>query len=181
VLDLVDSAATRAEVVSWVTRACQRRRTTPERLGLALEARKKISWRGLVQALLADVSDGAQSPLEVAYLRRVEAPHGLPRGLRQRHRRVGGRTQWIDVEYEGLGLVVELDGRIGHLDDGVFRDRRRDNVSTVRSRSTLRYGWTDVYEEPCAVAAEVAVVLRRNGWSGVHTLCSSTCGLRNAA
>lgn len=181
VLDLVDVTTARAEVVSWVTRACQRRRTTPERLSLALDSRKKITWRPLMQSLLADVSDGAETPLEVAYLRRVEAPHGLPRGVRQRHRRVGGRSQWIDVEYERYGLIVELDGRVGHVEDGAFRDRLRDNSSTVRRLSTLRYGWTDVFDDPCAVADEIAVVLRRNGWADELTPCDPTCRLRPAA
>lgn len=181
VLDLIDAAGTRSEVLSWITRACQRRRTTPERLALALDSRKKIRWREFVQSVLADISDGAESPLEIAFVRRVEVPHGLPSGQRQRHRRIGGRSQWVDVEYERFELIVELDGRIGHVEDGAFRDRLRDNLSTMRSRSTLRYGWTDVFDNPCAVADEIAVVLRRNGWTSDLTPCDPTCRLRPAA
>ncbi|MBM7787870.1 PDDEXK family nuclease [Tenggerimyces flavus] len=181
VLDLVDRASTRSEVVRWVTRACQRRRTTPERLALTLDSRKKIRWRDLMQAILADVSDGAETPLEIAYVRRVESSHGLPRAHRQRHRRVGGKSQWIDAEYEAFGLIVELDGRVGHVEDGAFRDRQRDNVSTLRRRSTLRYGWTEVYDSPCAVAAEIIDILRRNGWSDDPKACGPTCQLRAAA
>lgn len=44
VLDLVDAASSASEVETWVTRACQRRRTTPERLAEALGLRKKIRW-----------------------------------------------------------------------------------------------------------------------------------------
>ena len=59
-----------------VTRACQRRLTTPERLVVAMSARKKIRWRAPLEAMVADVAQGAQSPLELEYLRRVERAHG---------------------------------------------------------------------------------------------------------
>lgn len=46
VLDLIDRAPDIQEVVTWLVRSCQRRLTSPEQLVLALEARKKIRWRG---------------------------------------------------------------------------------------------------------------------------------------
>jgi hypothetical protein len=159
-------------VLTWVTRACQRRLTTPARLLAALSARKRIRWRRELLAVLADVAEGAETPLELAYLRKVERAHGLPRGERQCHERVGTRSQWIDVLYEPHRLVVELDGRIAHPDDQRFRDHRRDNYSTAhRGWDTLRYGWSDTIHRGCATADEVAGVLRRNGWAGVLTPC----------
>ncbi|HEV8527140.1 MAG TPA: hypothetical protein VGS60_06240, partial [Actinomycetes bacterium] len=44
-----------------------------------------------------------------------------------------------------------------------FRDMRRDNAAVVRGEHPLRYGWFDVDERPCDVAAQVALVLARNG------------------
>ncbi|SEE33058.1 hypothetical protein [Jiangella alba] len=64
-----------------MTAACQRRLTTPQRLADALTRRKKIRWRPMTEAMLADVADGAQSPLELRHLRRVERAH---RGTRPR-------------------------------------------------------------------------------------------------
>jgi hypothetical protein len=171
VLDLVDRALTLQEVVSLVTRACQRRRTTLDRLSHALDGRKKVRWRKAMEGLLSEVAEGAHSPLELAYVQRVERPHGLPAGHRQHRRHVGGRAQWLDVWYEEYDLVVELDGRIGHTEDGRFRDHRRDNITTVRGCAILRYGWTDTVARSCQVAAEVAYVLRANGWDGHPRPC----------
>lgn len=131
----------------------------------------------MVEAALADVASGAETPLELAYLHRVERAHGLPAGVRQRHRRAGARSQWIDVEYAAYVVRVELDGRIGHVDEGVFRDRRRDNDATVEGFATLRFGWTDVYHDACASAGQVATVLRVHGWTGEPKRCSRSCTL----
>lgn len=181
VLDLADVADSMSEVVLWVTRACQRRRSTPARLLQALQARKKARWRVVIRSMLADVTEGAESALEIAYVRQVERAHGLPVGVRQRHRLSGSRSQWTDVDYMPYGVIVELDGRIGHVEDGAFRDHRRDNASTVRGHDTLRYGWVDTVERKCAIASEVASVLRRRGWTGLLRPCGPGCGLAEAA
>jgi hypothetical protein len=175
VLDLVDQAERAEDVEMWVTRASQRRRTTPERLGIALDARRKIRWRSEVQSLLADASMGAETPLEIAYVQRVERAHGLPPGRRQRHRRAGRQSQWNDVEYEDFRTIVELDGRIGHADEGRFRDYQRDNDASVRGQVTLRYGWTDTTTMSCRVASQVAEVLKSNGWQGRPRPCGPFC------
>ncbi len=174
VLDLVDVASHPREVEGWVTAACQRRLTTPERLADALGRRKKIRWRPMVEAMLTDVAEGAQSPLELRHLRQVERAHGLPAGCRQR-RVAGRRVIWIDVDYPEFALRVELDGRVGHVGEGRFRDRRRDNRATVDGHATLRYGHADVFGDPCGVAAEQARVLRARGWTGTVRACRPDC------
>jgi hypothetical protein len=174
VLDLSDQATSLSAVLTWVTRACQRRQTQPHRLAEALARRHRVRWRRELNELLADVAEGAETPLEIRYLRTVERNHRLPAGERQRHRHADGQSQWIDVHYRDYRLIVELDGRIGHEEDGRFRDHRRDNYSTVQEAcDTLRYGWTDVANRPCELAGEVAGVLRRNGWPGDHPICSA--------
>jgi hypothetical protein len=175
VLDLIDDARDTHEVMMWLTRSCQRGMTTPQQLGLALEARKKISWRQPVEAILADVATGAHSNLELMYLRRVERAHGLPVGTRQRRRQIGARTQYSDVEYEGFSVIVELDGKLGHTAEGAFRDHRRDNAGVRMGKVTLRYGWTDTIERPCAVAAEVSRILQAHGWTGSLRPCGKLC------
>ncbi|RIQ20608.1 hypothetical protein DY240_17225 [Jiangella rhizosphaerae] len=175
--DLVDVAPHPREAETWVTAACQRRLTTPERLADALGRRKKIRWRAMVAAMLVDVASGAQSPLELRHLRRVERAHGLPTGCRQR-RVAGQRVIWIDVDYDDYGLRVELDGRIGHTGEGRFRDRHRDNRATVDGHATLRYGHADVYGDSCAVAAEHARVLQARGWTRHPRPCGPSCVIR---
>lgn len=82
VLDLCDDADP-ASVVDLVSRAVQTRKTTSGRLIRRLDDRPRHSQRRLLQELLTDVDDGAESPLELRYLNEVERPHGLPRGVRQ--------------------------------------------------------------------------------------------------
>ncbi len=166
VLDLcTDPRAT----IHWVTSAVQRRRTTPRRLREALAARDRVTQRRLLSDLLEDVREGAQSPLEVSYLRDVERAHGLPRGRRQLRR--GRARAHHDLGYREFGLIVELDGQLGHVGEGRFRDLRRDNAALVDGYSTLRYGWSDVTEDPCRVARQVAEILLRRGWPGLPTSC----------
>ena len=130
----------------------------------------------MVDALLTDVELGAHSALELRYLRDVERAHGLPRGERQSVRSAGRSENqhraYRDVLYREFGLVVELDGRVGHVGDGRLRDLRRDNVSALRGERTLRYGWQDVTEEPCTTAFQVAGMLGRGGWPGLPSRCS---------
>lgn len=153
------------EFVGVLARAFQRRLLTQDRLLAAIEQRTRITRRGELLAIVGDVGQGAESPLEVMYLRNVERAHGLPTGLRQAHLSAGTRT---DVYYE-LGLLVELDGRRYH-EDQRFRDMSRDN-SLAFVGPTLRYGTYDVSRRPCAVAAQVAEALTRLGWSGTLRPC----------
>lgn len=174
VLDLVDLAPTLGDVAGWVTRACQRRLTTPDRLALALASRAKIAWRPETEAMVVDVADGAASPLEVAFVRRVARAHGLPVGVLN-ERRSGRRVVWVDVSLRPYSTRIELDGRVGHVEMGAFRDRRRDNAATVAGEVTLRYGHVETLGDSCGVAAEIASVIGPRGWTGTLEACSPDC------
>jgi very-short-patch-repair endonuclease len=172
VLDLTDLAAGADEAIGWVLAACGERVTTVPRLAEAMQSRKRLRWRNELRFALRDVADGAQSPLELRYLRDVERDHGLPKATRQaRHARAGG-TIYDDVRYPDFGLVVELDGRADHAAERRFRDLRRDNVTGARGDIVLHYGWEDVTQRPCAIAHQVAGVLRIRGWDGQTKRCS---------
>jgi very-short-patch-repair endonuclease len=139
--------------------------------------RKKVSWREELVAALGDVAAGAQSSLELRYLRDVERAHGLPGGSRQQAViRPGGRY-YDDVRYPEFGVVVELDGRPAHPDEARWRDIRRDNTSVAQGRRVLRYGWADVTARPCDVAAQVGEVLHACGWTGAARSCRADCSV----
>ncbi|GII22032.1 hypothetical protein Pme01_16290 [Planosporangium mesophilum] len=175
VVDLVQTSHSLEQALGLIAKACGRRLTRPERLIAAIEARKKLRWRAEVLAALGDVGGGAQSSLELRYLRDVERAHGLPRGSRQcAVTRPGGRF-YDDVRYVPFGVVVELDGRAAHPDEARWRDMRRDNVSVLQGRRVLRYGWADVAGQPCAVAVQVATALRAAGWRGAPRPCQPGC------
>jgi Transcriptional regulator, AbiEi antitoxin len=174
VLDLANAAKTFDDACGWVTRSLQRGLTTQAGLGYYLELRRKIRWRAELAELLTLDAAGLHSVLELRYRRDVERPHGLPRGTRQARFRRSDHNEYRDVLYETYLAAVELDGELAHIGEAWRRDARRDNAAAADGIITLRYGWFDVTKSPCQVAAEVARVLARRGFSGARP-CSPSC------
>lgn len=166
-LDLCVSGPER-EVVTWLSRACQRRLTTAERLARRARQRPRLRHRATVLGILQDVALGATTVLEHRALTTVLRPHGLP-PFRMQHRT--GPERMVDVAFVGFSVLIELDGRIGHVGEGAFRDRRRDNAHARRGWITLRFGWWEIVEDPCGVAAGIAAALADSGWPGEPTRC----------
>lgn len=176
VVDLTQAAVVLENATGWLIRAVGARLTTPARLLDVIQSRYRIRWRRELIAVVSDVADGAQSMLELRYLRNVERAHGLPHGIRQRR-----RGRWYDdVEYAEFNVSVELDGRAAHPAELAFRDHRRDNAAVLIGSRVLRYGYADVAHRPCAVAAEVAAVLRAAGWRGQPRPCGPACQLNQS-
>ena len=169
VLDLCATARPE-DVVGWVTVAVERRRTTRRRLLRALNDRSRHPRRALIEGLLAEVAVGVRSPLESTYLRDVERAHGL-NALVSRQEPSRTHLAVRDVWYLEFGVVVELDGRLGHRELGRFRDMNRDNLAGLDGLLTLRYGSGDLHGRPCSVAAQVARALHQRGWTGLPTRC----------
>lgn len=176
---LLDLAASGSadDATGWVARACQRRLTTPRRIADALSRRRRHRWRELLRVALDEVDGGAESVLEVRWVLNVERPHGLPRATRQLRSTRSGRRRRDDNAYVAFRVLVEVDGRAGHVGEGAFRDRRRDNEAAVDGWVTLRFGWAAVTREPCETAADVARVLMGRGWRGRPRRCGPACGL----
>jgi hypothetical protein len=174
VLDLADSATTADDAYDWITRALGRRLTTQARLRDTMAQRSRLRWRRDLAAALTPDWDGVHSALERRYLRDVERPHSLPRGIRQAQVRRDSRTEYRDVLYDEYSVAVELDGRAAHPGDTRWSDIRRDNAAAADGVVSLRYGWRDVSQHPCLVAAQVAEVLRRRGYGGYRG-CSPGC------
>jgi hypothetical protein len=174
VLDLAGAAVTLDDACGWITRALGRRLTTHGQLQQAMALRARLRWRRqLTQALTAEWG-GVHSSLEYRYLRDVERPHLLPRGVRQAQAQQGRATIYRDVLYEQYALAVELDGRLAHPGDQRWPDIHRDNAAAAGGILTLRYGWFDVTERSCQVAAQVALALRLRGYTLARG-CSPAC------
>jgi hypothetical protein len=168
VLDLTDEAGRLDEAYGWITQALGRRLTTQARLRAAMQQRQRLRWRADITEVLSADWAGVHSVLEHRYVRDVERRHGLPRGRRQDRVRRGGRTEYRDVLYEAYDVAIELDGRAAHPGDSRWRDIYRDNAAAAGGILTLRYGWLDVRQRPCEVAAQVAETLRSRGYSGAR-------------
>ena len=175
VLQVAARARTEDGAVAVIADACQTRRTTPMRLFDALVAEPRLRHRRLLLTILEDVACGAYSALERRYLVRVERPHGLPTGQRQRRVSLGKSVAYRDVEYLGLSTVMELDGRLGHEAAGDrWRDLDRDVDAAVGGVLTLRAGWGQSLQ-PCRLAGSVGAVLGARGWTGVAEPCGPAC------
>jgi hypothetical protein len=181
VLDLTQTAATFDDVCGWITRAFARDLTDEYRLQAAMRQRPKLRWRADLHELMAAAASGDHSVLEYRYDRDVERAHGLPEPVRQAPF-VGpdGRRGRRDRLYRDYGVVVELDGRLGHGPEDQWRDKDRDNAGAVDRKQTLRYGWEHVRRHPCATALQVATVLRIHGWNGRPRPCSPGCPVERA-
>ncbi|WP_132144046.1 hypothetical protein [Kribbella antiqua] len=165
------------DAIALVLDACRQRRTTPQRLLAELDRLQRLPRRAAFVEVLKDAAEGAESFLELIYLRKVERAHGLPTAVRQVRAANGRGTVYRDAEYEDYGLIVELDGRAGH-EDAVsrWRDMGRDNAALMTAKPTLRFGY-QLVGDPCAAAAQVARVLQIRGWRGQPTPCGPTCSL----
>ncbi len=159
------------ELMALAGRAFQRQRTTEALLLTRLADRRRHAHRALLREILGDVADGAESAMEVRYVRDVERAHGLPLGVRQLPTSVTSPERH-DVGYVDQRVLVELDGRLGHEGrDARMRDGRRDRRDAVRGWLTLRAFWPDVAGTPCELAGEVGDVLRSRGWRGAPHPC----------
>ena len=181
VLDLTQTAATFDDVCGWVTRAFARDLTDEERLRAAMRQRTKLRWRADLHELIAAAASGDHSVLEFRYERDVERAHGLPEPVRQApFAGPDGRRGRRDRLYRDYGVLVELDGRLGHGPEDQWRDKDRDNAAAVDGHQSLRYGWTHIRWNPCATALQVARVLRVHGWDGWPRPCSPGCPVERA-
>ncbi|OYO00524.1 hypothetical protein CGZ95_07720 [Enemella evansiae] len=168
VLDLCQRS-TADGVASLIAEACNKTAVTPDELAEAVGRRVTLGQRELIRECLEAVTGGADSALERRYLLDVEQAHGLPTAHRQSWTDQATRVDALLAEY---GVVVELDGRKGHIGTGAFRDLRRDNEHQTRGLITLRYGWDDLVFRPCEVARQIAMVLMQRGWPGPMTRCA---------
>ncbi|TPG19217.1 type IV toxin-antitoxin system AbiEi family antitoxin domain-containing protein [Pedococcus bigeumensis] len=170
---LLDVAArgSAIDALSAVARAVQKEVVSVGELRGELARRQGHRHSRVLGPALADVEEGAQSGAEVLYVRDVERAHGLPSTTRQALSDVG-RRRLHDNEYAGYGLVVEVDGRLGHeqWQDRV-KDGRRDRQLLSTARATTRVFWADVAVTPCDTAVDIGAVLRARGWPGRPRRC----------
>lgn len=155
-------------VEAVVLDALRGRRVAAKQLRLRLAELPNLRNRSLINEALGAGGGGVESVLELNYLRSVERAHRLPEGVRQVSISVGTRS---DVAYPEFGVLVELDGRLGHEGSGAFRDAARDNAHALEGWVTLRFGWSDVARRPCRVARVVAEALEVRGWGGEVKRC----------
>ncbi len=154
------------EAVAVAARWVQHGRVDVQGLRSALDARPRHPQRRSLRLALGAVDAGAESLLEVQFVRTVVEPHALPGPTLQAPGQGPHGRLRRDAEFPEWAVVVELDGRLGHEGEGVAHDRRRDRDAARTGRLTLRAGWVEVDAAPCELAVDVHETLRSRGWRG---------------
>ena len=183
IFDLIQAAVTFDEAFGWLSRSCVPGLTTTQRLRTAMAPRKKMRWRGEVVSALRDIEAGVHSLVEYRHLQHIERAHGLPPSRRRVASVPGFRGDHRVAVNEEFGLCQELGA--GDAANGSPRPgaRRLPGVGPFPGAGliTLRYSSSDITERPCEVAAEIAAVLKRRGWSGTPRPCGTWCPIRLAS
>ncbi|OKJ93794.1 hypothetical protein [Amycolatopsis sp. CB00013] len=183
ILDLATAQRTPKRATNTVVDLVSRSKVSLTEMEACVFFRPPFRYRPAIRHGLALLGGGLMSALEVEYKEAVEDAHGLPQGSRQTPFEVKGKILWEDVTYDphGAAVTVRLDGRATHvMPDIAFRDRNRDNAAELAGRARLVYGWIDVRNSPCEVAAEVRTILCREGWepTGGRAPTCGKCGKR---
>jgi very-short-patch-repair endonuclease len=115
----------------------QQRLVTGARLLAAAEAVPGRTRRHLIQRLARDIASGAESlgELDFAVLCRRR---GLPEPSRQVVRRRPGGVMYLDVAWDDIGLVVEIDGSQHSSGLAATDDSFRANLVTLGDHRVLR-------------------------------------------
>jgi hypothetical protein len=146
------------EALAWAFhQASIRHRTTTEQVEEVMARRPNLPGRRkLVWVVSGDVGVTA-SQLERRFLARLRNER-LP--VPETNIRAGGRH--VDCRWPDFKLTVELDSYRFHSSRHAWeQDRRRERQARARGDDFRRYTYTDVYEEPAAMMAELRSILRR--------------------
>lgn len=176
-LVMAHEARSEIDAVACLAQVAGRSYVTPATLRAALGRFPSLRRRAWIATIIDDLESGSHSVLEHGYLTKVERAHGLPRAERQAPRTTPSGSQFRDVEYAAYGLVVELDGALGHdswRDQARDADRALDDLATSGT-VTARLRWHQVFDTPCRTAQAVARILRIRGWAGEPVVCSGDC------
>jgi len=110
-----------------------------------------------------------RSPLEERFLPFLRS-HGLPLPRLNAWLEVGGRRYQVDCLWPTQRQIVELDGWQGHGTRSAFRDdRARDRRLRVAGYAITRLTWSQLEDEPTAIARDLSVLLSTQSHHRNHT------------
>lgn len=115
----------------------QQRLTRPDRILAAWHGVRRSRRRALLDTVIPDICDGAHSLGELDFARLCRRA-GLPPPTRQVVRTGPGGRIYLDVAWEDVGLVVEIDGGHHALALNPVDDALRQNEVTLTAEMVLR-------------------------------------------
>jgi hypothetical protein len=140
----------------------QQRLVAPDALLTAWRGFTRSRRRQLIEVVVRDVCDGAQSLGELDFASLCRA-RGLPSPTRQSVRVLAGGRVYLDVAWDGIGLVVEIDGGHHALALSPVDDALRQNEVVLGAERVLRIPVLGLRLEPDAFLNQVVRAHRR--WS----------------
>ncbi|WP_353353068.1 hypothetical protein [Intrasporangium sp. DVR] len=115
----------------------QQRLVPPERILAAWTALARRPRESILGRVIRDVCDGAQSLGELDFARLCRE-YGLPEPSRQVVRTLPGGRVYLDVAWEDIGLVIEIDGGHHALALSPVDDALRQNAVVLAGAAVLR-------------------------------------------
>jgi hypothetical protein len=129
--------------------------TTPAHVRAVLARRERVRGTVSLERVIAGDVQVVLSELEREFLRLLRA-YGLP--LPRTNRPAGGR--YVDCRWSGHRLTVELQSYRFHNSRYAWeRDGRREREAYARRDRFRRYTWSDVFEDPSWMLAELRELL----------------------
>lgn len=119
--------------------------------------------RPLIVRVARDIADGAQSLGELDFTKLCRQ-RGLPEPDRQTVRQNATGRWYRDVEWDGLGVLVEIEGIHHDAPENVIEDSLRQNSFTIQREGVLRIPLLGLRTLPDAFMAQVEAMLRTAGW-----------------
>lgn len=115
----------------------QQRLITGSQLLVAAKSVRGRTRRAFIPAVASDIADGAQSLGELDFATMCRK-RGLPEPTRQAVRTVGPTRAYLDVAWEEIGLVVEIDGSQHQWGVASTDDQFRQNELVISGDRVLR-------------------------------------------
>jgi very-short-patch-repair endonuclease len=161
---LLDLAAVVPEpdLRATVDEALQRKRTTVERLAVALTQVERARGTVFLRKLVHEYQGGdgpCESELEARVYELID-DLGIPRPRRQRAITIAGRLRRLDFFFHEYGVIIEADGYAFHSSPLAFeKDRQRANSLAAHGFVVLQWTWKALQERPQELLNELKCVL----------------------
>ncbi|WP_157979777.1 hypothetical protein [Kribbella monticola] len=143
----------------------QQRVVTPAQLDEALSSVRRHRRRRFLKKVIDEIAGGAQSTGELDFLR-LGRDYGLPEPDRQTRRVTAAGIAFLDVEWTEYDVVVEIEGVHHQEADRALADALRQNELTIGRSHVLRIPVIGLLTTPDRFLAQVARLLRAQGWRG---------------
>ncbi|MFC6706048.1 hypothetical protein [Flexivirga alba] len=147
-------AASHRQATLLICLPLQQRLTTPTRVELVWRGVERSTRHTFLSAVIGDVTNGAHSLGELDFARMARRA-GLPEPTRQAVRQGPNGRVYLDVAWDDVGLVVEIDGGHHALALNPVDDALRQNDRVVAGENVIRIPVLGLRLKPTAFMRQV--------------------------